>query len=747
MIIGKDKLQQLDGEKPRIGDRQHRRMFQSKYQYQIIKGVVEIIKNGADAYLNEVGESKCNKEVIKIVLDSLKRKNNFIKITNFAPGMNSEMFEKALEVGADTSGKFGAGAHGYGMKEASWAFDTARIISVRNGKYSSRIFYWDENKIPGYAWDKDDNGEKIKDFPLDQKTISKTGIKSEGTYFEGVIPEEIPCPSPDTLKDQLSNNILLRTINQSNKFNIYIEYKETNNPDKLSSPIKYSPPEIFSLREDMKAQEVGEFSFNYPDYGIVNCKFEIFLAKHELQPNGPTREAGLLVCADIYSVLDCTLFDLGDKIAYRFFGNILLSGPIREISKKERIIDDRREAGLLKDSPLYKILYKKFNKLLEGLIDKERKRLNRKKEGVSTSIIDNQIELIKEFNKIDRKENEPTQDIVDDEKFVPGSNGIRFCVSDYLRLIENQEKKIHIVADPSIIGVGTEIEIKPDKSGIDVTPKKFKIIKNDINEKNIFKKKISFFSSKIDSFLVTAYVTGMLNKTELNIEVERDPRLHIKKAIEFVPNEQDIVCRKQKKVPLIIDYNKIDKKDKITINCDAIFAVNKPISLKDSQQIFENIYELLIPIHCSGRPKQKGQFQVKIGNESATLNLKVIDSRDRHLKGDFEGIKDDKTEDPDDLSYFEDKIINVCVNHPILRYYRRNKDGENNIAYRTLYGDIVIREFCMELTRKKIKTFTNVTSEEYRVRFDRKYQKYYKEHSTRLHKLCINPKYLEKLKI
>jgi hypothetical protein len=55
------------------------------------------------------------------------------------------------------------------MKEASWAFETARIVTIKGGTYSSRVFYWDKNGFPKYAWDKDEQNTEIKDRLVSKK--------------------------------------------------------------------------------------------------------------------------------------------------------------------------------------------------------------------------------------------------------------------------------------------------------------------------------------------------------------------------------------------------------------------------------------------------------------------------------------------------------------------------------------------------------------------------------------------------
>ncbi len=55
MLLEEDKIKELDGERPKYDRRFDRKSFKSTQQVDIIKGIVEIIKNGVDAYINEKG--------------------------------------------------------------------------------------------------------------------------------------------------------------------------------------------------------------------------------------------------------------------------------------------------------------------------------------------------------------------------------------------------------------------------------------------------------------------------------------------------------------------------------------------------------------------------------------------------------------------------------------------------------------------------------------------------------------------
>ena len=145
----KKRISSLHGEVPQYAEDHHRKTFKARSQGDLIKGIVEIIKNGVDAYLEEK-KVLDDKKSIDIFWDA---KRKFIRIINYAEGMSPEKFKKALKVGGTSEDKEieeKTGAHHFGMKEAAWAFEYTRIVSVKDGFCSSRIFYWDEKNIPRY---------------------------------------------------------------------------------------------------------------------------------------------------------------------------------------------------------------------------------------------------------------------------------------------------------------------------------------------------------------------------------------------------------------------------------------------------------------------------------------------------------------------------------------------------------------------------------------------------------------------
>src|SRR3989344_2144077 len=130
-MISKEILKNIKGKSPIYDESYIRKQLKATSQTDIIKGIVEIIKNGVDAYIEEKEEglNGCNKEKINIIVNSIKKT---ITIVNFAKGMSEEDWEVALRIGGDTGSKKESktGAHGYGMKEAAWAFENTLITSI-----------------------------------------------------------------------------------------------------------------------------------------------------------------------------------------------------------------------------------------------------------------------------------------------------------------------------------------------------------------------------------------------------------------------------------------------------------------------------------------------------------------------------------------------------------------------------------------------------------------------------------------
>lgn len=725
----------LTGESPKYDERYSKKQFKSKSEKDIIKSIVEIVKNGVDAYIEEKGAEKCDSELIDVVIN---RNDRSIKVINYAEGMDGKTFEKALHVGSDTGSKKDekTGAHGYGMKEAAWSFEKSKIITFTNGLFSSRVFYWDEEDLPKYAWERDSNKLELKDRPIKEKTREETGLQKKGTYFEGILPDELKWMTFDSLLKELSWHILLRSINQSKKFNIQLTDISRG---RISRKIEYLSP--INIESQDKPVREGEFSFKYPTYGKISCKYKLFLSGHELNAIGDSKEAGILICSGQFSVLDCTLFDNNGRIANRIFGEALLEGPLRDISKKERIMDDRRVSGLLKNTPLYEALSKHFNPIIEKLIEEEIKKLQSTTKEIDKGVIDDKEKLLRELNKIaETEENLDTPGVI---RFDPGEKGLRLCVDgNYETLVEKQPKNIYLIADPNKVPANSIITLASDKKGLLINPLSIKFAKRDIDKSGIFKRKITLSSNSIENYILTAKAIKENITDSTNIEVVADPRLNIDSSMQFVPSRQYIAEGSSKKVSLIFDKDKISK-GYLELKGNNIASVQVTPSLKDAKNISNSIYELPVTVKCYGQPGNKAVIKATVGKNEADLDLEVTTAREKHLHGPFNDIKSDDQKDPAELGYFEEdtKTIKVCINHPMFKYYLNNfgavKDGTNPF-YRVLYAETVVVEALKALTRKKVKIFSNTEAEEYRAKFDEKFNSLYKKCSVTLHKFCIN---------
>ncbi|MFH1917730.1 MAG: ATP-binding protein [Nanoarchaeota archaeon] len=185
-MISEEKFKNIKGESPIYDESYGRKQLKATNQIDIIKGIVEIIKNGVDAYIEENEEELegCNKEKIQIFANSIQKT---ISITNFAKGMSEKDWSQALKIGGDTGSKKESktSAHGYGMKEASWAFENTIITSINDKNYSSRIFWWNEKGNPKFDWDRDFEGKILKEITITKDIKNKTQINREGTFLWG----------------------------------------------------------------------------------------------------------------------------------------------------------------------------------------------------------------------------------------------------------------------------------------------------------------------------------------------------------------------------------------------------------------------------------------------------------------------------------------------------------------------------------------------------------------------------------
>ncbi len=714
------------------------RQFTPKTKDDILRGFVELIKNSCDSYERKNKNKEYRDASIIIKYGSMLDKNTkTFQISDFAEGMSREEFDEALKVGAKSSGldkvNTVTGSQGFGLKEACWAFQEASLYTIKNGNIIICEFKNTEKPL----W------KEIKNDKVTEQERKLTGINGNGTFIQGVLPpkDKIPQFRANTAYEKICKNFLLRKINTSSKFQIMFFDLE----DATSTPkrIVYNYPEGVLKRD-------GVYKFEIEKYGKFNCNYKIYMTKKsDLENFGDTKECGLLVYYSEFSVLDNTLLGFDShRLATKIFGEIKIDGPIDiMLNNNERIFGEKRK-GMYQDHELYKKIKDGIKDILDAFLHTEERSMYDRSRDVSKNTVENINALLKEMNRIFKDETKEIQDIdVPNDKYRP-KNGLSFCDYTFVTIIEFENKGIYLVADMNIIPDNSKIEIFSNSEDIKFSPEEIEFNKKDANERGICKRKVTLYSETPDAEgKITAKVKEGLNSTEILVKVKENPKLHFNGSLAFIPNEKALIDGKMETISLLIKNLIIKEGDKIRFNCeDDFLQFDKEIfvSKNNSKKLTKDISELSISLLGKGIDK-KTKLKAYFGDEETSIDIEIISKITQKFRGYFKGIEEKGDEGTDELSHYDNGIIYIHTDHPMIQHYTNLLNYEEDISYRTFYADVVVRTFVGELVRKKLVDFSTGISA--RDQYLQELDKYYSKYSVRLHKLVISLETIKKLKI
>lgn len=674
-----------------------KRGAKNAFNKNIARALVELITNSIDSYkrLHNPGIN-----TIKI-LYSKSGKKYYVRITDFAEGVNvtpsdgSHPLSQILKMGAATSGSIQGkkirGHHGVGLKDVGLAMDNTLITTIRNNKLSQCKILW-KDKVGGVEYLKED--EKVT--PGDRK---KLDILENGFVVEFEIPNDFISVSFEKLKEQLESNYFLRRIFERKEFKIVL-YDDLRNKNEI---LNYSPPQGEVLEEN-------EFLFKFHNFGKFLIRYTIKKSKTELSQTGFDRRGGLIIFHDEDAVLDCQLFGFDrEHFAEKLFGDVEISGDNLPLLLEEEDIVDEKRRGLIKENPFVEELNKKMNEVLKVYVDKEREEASKNKKVISLSNVSNISAEIRKLNDLAKAELEDFVDIDIPPGWTPPT-GLGFYPSvKKLIILEGEIRKIFLVGVKKILPTN-KIVIISSSDDINVTPK--------IIDLNSLKEKGGIVHQKIIIESLHKGAKGKIEakcldyeeyKDEIEVEVISNPKLNPKGGIEFVPNQHRIGDNKLTKIPLIVSKELFDREKIINLssNDENITLHDDIIILKESHKsIGQKVYEVDVSITGKGVGKS-GIITAIIAENKTECGIEVIDPITRGAKGFFEDITLDEFYDGKEVSRFEDKIVYVHTEHPILSNIRLSKDLSNEITdnegFLILIADILTQRICWEITFEKFK--------------------------------------------
>ncbi len=422
----------------------------------LLDALVELITNSDDSYrrLEERG-NEVGGEILIYVNRRIGGTCEKLVVKDFAEGMTKEELEKAIEFAGETSGfekgKSVRGLFGRGLKETIIALGEGKIRTVKNGKlYMTRLWYDETTKTPLY------DDEQLYQTPIE--TSEKNGTTVDIT----ITNERIKIPEYEKFKEQLSKHYALRDIMASNRRKTELIFDDLKQKSKITTQIS------FSYYIDQVILEKVEKDVTLPKYND-KAKIVIYesLIPLDSPRNNPFGLAGILIKTK-GAILDNQLFKFeNDPAAHFFYGEVICNGLEERLRKGETEIIDPNRGGLEWRHDYCQALEASIEKVLEPLILKKRKELEKKPEKEVKEPTKKMLrKLCSLLNELAKKEFEEVTEVpVEPEPDITG-----LLIKPEAANIQKGKPHTFSIYAPTIIvnDKGNEVHVKSDT--VDIQP-------------------------------------------------------------------------------------------------------------------------------------------------------------------------------------------------------------------------------------------------------------------------------------
>jgi len=426
-------------------------------QGSIVRALVEYITNADDAYTRTTAV----KGRIFVEVEHKRGDEPWqVRVRDRATGMTLDAMKELIgKQGVRTSG-FAEGQNvrgnlGLGSKDPA-CFGKVTFESIKDGMY---------------AWFAIDNeGERTSiDKPLKatREVRDELGIPANGMVVTIDVTAHINTPRHDTLRQILSNHVLLRDIMQDPDREVFLLH--ASKPDAKPVRLHYESPKVVT--------RVSKKGVDLPGYKGATA--DIFLAESDEQfadegRRSPTRQAGLLIKGR-RAIYESTLFGFeGNQYALAFTGWIKcadidrIANDYDECAEKRlphpvdnpRPIISRQRDGLVEDHPLYMAIRRLAEEELAPLIAEREKKVrerSRQVENAKTTKLLSQ--LAKEAAKF-------MQEAAEEEEldlFVTGTDKATPPLVIIPRAIEmapNSDRTVTVMAAKTDVGDAGDLEVE-----------------------------------------------------------------------------------------------------------------------------------------------------------------------------------------------------------------------------------------------------------------------------------------------
>jgi len=687
-----------------VADRLLKRYQSEGTSDNVVKNLAELIKNADDGYDALEKDNLKTSGLIEIGY-WMKKKNDFQHylvgyfVRDYGIGMNEDDVKRAFMgkgYGEDTSSDRRNGAIGKGGKDAFYGMEDCFIITIQDKK--PIVVAIRTHPTQGVLETDYVTGEKALSV-IDEKneqfhdSVNPIDINQNGTICFFQIPENGRAKRLDALKDHLSKFYTLRNILSDPNRTVRLTHITTGD----SFDIEYEKLDVEVLK---KSNFQIKFDENvYPVDVLLEKSNEKLEKNSELGNN-------ILVQTERGAILDNFMFGFeNDPVANKITGKIVIHNWKNLFRSDNTVLTHNRE-GLRWLHDFNEELAEKTTQILKPILDAERK-----KQGPAPTLSKNLDKKVgNALNEINKLLQEEGSDLDVDEVFPEPPDVIQF--SQYsIKIPPQTTRKIKLFFNKDKVPLNSEINvslIEGESSGLKISPIGSIITK----EEHYPDKKVPFIEFSIfgEKTCTLSHLKAYFGKieTELQISVVTEDELYPTDGFAFSPPVIRIPKNIPKKIRLLIDTHIFKPGTPISIESsdDRVIVSNNKISVSNpnlGKYLTEEIIEIV-----SNTPKisaviTANTVSTTTEKRKAVCKVKVTEEEKRGQF--FKGYNLDPHNDERTRTRFEDGIVYVHINSPVLLYYfgnNKEKLDQSDPSAIAILADTILSTCIKEWAKKRI---------------------------------------------
>lgn len=669
-------------------------------QHDPVKAAIELIQNSDDSYsrLESVGVDVTG----QIRLDVVERRteSSWLACTDMAEGfIADELRAKVGTIGKRTSGlSEGArvtGALGRGLKEAMLGFDRGGYLhSIRDGKMVAAHLFWQEEPLQALF-------EPFRPQMSITAFRQQFGIPVNGSVIDVEMkPGGRHLPQHQNLATILRGHFRLRRILTNSDREVVLSRRRKLHGARVQEDIilpRYMyPVEDESFREIITSGSV-------PGYPQASYNLRIRRASEPLTQfeAGAQRTGGILVTSR-GAVLDIGFFHLESHPGTKHIFGELSCDYLYELLRGDEPVIDLTRDGLAFTHPFVAALLSELEGVLTPILVDEARKLQAESIDLSATLKrDSFDKALRDLNEIAEEE------LGDDMPTVPGEqtdlNEFSFSSNRYEIAPGSARRARVYVPNSLIVEAGGVLRIVSDDDRLLVAPAEERISQsNDASGATVV---VELLADEAEfATQVTAFYGDLQCNTEVVVKFALSTPIS---PLSFEHSSYRLRPNKLRDLLLIADRKFFNVGDEILVELGGVAATSYQLAsdsvlleaVPGDERLLQgsvSVFALQVGAHAE-LVARFGEFEASAALSCAEVTPPPPPEPPGGEKSLIHDIKFDPEENPPTQTSFQNGIVKVYTEHPLVRHYigrrgERAKTREGSMLLKVLVQEALLEE-------------------------------------------------------